>query len=122
MIVKTDLPILYAIPVCIVPVILRTFFGTNTALHAHIALVLLSSFIVPNGIQFAFLQFIAGMVAILTNVRSYYWSQFFQSNGFILLAYLTGYFALAIVQEGTFQDIDFRRERFRILIMPTSGG
>ncbi len=106
-IVKTDLPILYAIPVCIVPVILRTFFGTTTALHAHIALVLLSSFIVHNGVQFAFLQFIAGMVAILTNVRSYYWSQFFQSNGFILAAYLTGYFALAIVQEGTFHDIDY---------------
>lgn len=77
------------------------------ALHAHIALVLLSSFIVPNGIQFAFLQFIAGMVAILTNVRSYYWSQFFQSNGYILITYLAGYFALAIVQEGTFNDINF---------------
>lgn len=105
-IVKTDLPIIFAIPLCIVPIILRTFFGTTLALHAHIALVLLSSFIVPNGIQFAFLQFIAGMVAILSNVKSYYWSQFFQSNGFILIAYLTGYFALSIVQEGTFQEID----------------
>ncbi len=104
--VKTDLPILYAIPVCIVPIVLRTFFGTTPALHAHIALVLLSSFIVPDGIQFAFLQFIAGMVAILSNVRSYYWSQFFLSNGFILVTYLLGYFALAIVQEGTFHDIE----------------
>ncbi|HXH18476.1 MAG TPA: HDIG domain-containing protein [Chitinophagales bacterium] len=105
--VDTDLPILYAIPVCIVPIVLRTFFGTTLALHAHIALVLLSSFIVPDGIQFAFLQFIAGMVAILSNVRSYYWSQFFLSNGFILLTYLLGYFALAVMQEGTFHDINF---------------
>lgn len=106
MLVKTDLPILYATPVCIVPIILRTFFGTTLALHAHIALVLLSSFLVPDGIQFAFLQFIAGMVAILTNVRAYYWSQFFQSNGFILITYLVGYFALAIIQEGTMRDIN----------------
>jgi len=105
LLVKTELPIIYAIPVCIVPIVLRTFFGTTPALHAHIALVLLSIFIVPDGIQFAFLQFIAGMVAILTYRRSFYWSQFFLSNGFILITYLTGYFALAIIQEGTFHDI-----------------
>lgn len=106
-IMKTNLPILYAIPVCIIPVVLRTFFGTTLALHAHIALVLLSSFIVPDGVRFAFLQFIAGMVAILPGSRSYYWSQVIISNSFILLAYVLGLFALSIVEEGSFRDINY---------------
>lgn len=106
-IVKSGQDILYAIPVCILPMILRTFFGTTLALHAHIALVLLSTFIVPDGIRFAFLQFIAGMVAILTNTRGYYWSQVILANVFILVAYLLGYFALSIVEEGSFRDINF---------------
>ena len=105
-IMKTDLPILYAIPVCIVPIILKTFFGANLALHAHLALVLLSAFIVPQGIEFLFLQLIAGMVAIFTNIRAYYWSQFFLSNAFILVAYLSGYFAISIIQQGSFEDIN----------------
>ena len=105
--VKTDLPILYAIPVCIVAIVLRTFFGTTLALHAHISMVLLSGFIVPESMQFIFLQFIAGMVAILTSIRAYYWSQFFLSNGYILITYVCGYFALAVVQEGSFQEINY---------------
>lgn len=103
---KTNRTILYAVPVCILPMVLRTFFGTTLALHAHITLVLLSMFIVPDGIRFAFLQFIAGMVAILTNTRGYYWSQVILANVFILVAYVLGYFALSIVEEGSFRNIN----------------
>ncbi|MDZ4847273.1 MAG: HDIG domain-containing protein [Chitinophagales bacterium] len=104
---QTNRAILYAVPVCILPMVLRTFFGTTLALHAHIAFVLLSIFIVPDGIRFAFLQFIAGMVAILSNTRGYYWSQVIISNVFILIVYLLGYFALSIVEEGSFRNINF---------------
>ena len=105
-IVKTDIPILYALPVCIAPIILRTFFGANLALYALITLVLLSSYIVPNRSEFAFLQLMAGMVAIFTNIRAYYWSKFFISNAYILLTYVVSYFAISIIQGGSFQDIN----------------
>lgn len=106
-VVETDLPILYAIPFCIIAIILRTFFGARVAFHAHITLVLLSSFILPLGIEFLFLQIIAGMVAIYTSIKAHYWSQFFLSNGFILLAYFSGYFAITIVQEGSFDGFNY---------------
>lgn len=106
-VVETDLPILYAIPFCIIAIILRTFFGARVAFHAHITLVLLASFILPLGIEFLFLQIIAGMVAIYTSIKAHYWSQFFLSNGFILLAYFSGYFAITIVQEGSFDGFNY---------------
>lgn len=106
-VVETDLPIIYAIPFCIVAIILRTFFGARIAFHAHITLVLLSTFVVPQGVEFVFLQIIAGMVAIYTSIRAHYWSQFFLSNGFILLAYVIGYFAISIIQEGSFDNLDY---------------
>lgn len=106
-IVKTDLPILYAIPVCILPLVLRNFFGAELALHAHIAMVVLSAFLVPDSIQFAFLQIIAGMVAIVVQPRGFYWSQVFALNGIILLAYVTSYLALSLVQEGSLAQIHY---------------
>jgi putative nucleotidyltransferase with HDIG domain len=99
-VVKSGLTVLYAIPFCIVPITTKTFFGPTTALHTFIALMLLSTFIIPNGTDFIVLQIIAGMVALFTSVRVNYWSQFFISNGLILLTYFIGYFAISISQEG----------------------
>lgn len=105
--VKSQVNVLYAVPFCIVPIVLRNFFGASLALHAHITLVLLSSFIVPFGIEYSFLQMMAGMVAIFTTIRAYYWSQFFISNAFILITYLVGYFAISILQGGSFEGINY---------------
>ena len=103
--VKTEINILYAIPFCIVPIIFRTFFGARLALHAHLTLVLLISFIVPLGIEYTFLQLVAGMVAIFTTIRAYYWSQFFASNAYILITYLVGFLATSLIQSGSMSEI-----------------
>jgi len=104
--VKTQLNILYAIPFCIVPIILRTFFGSRVAMYAHACLVLLCGFIVPLGIEYTFMQFMAGMIAIFTTIRAYYWSQFFISNAYILLTYLVAYLAVSLIKTGNVEDID----------------
>lgn len=104
--VKTQLNILYAIPFCIVPIILRTFFGSRVAMYAHACLVLLCGFIVPLGIEYTFMQFMAGMIAIFTTIRAYYWSQFFTSNAYILFTYLAAYIATSLIQNGSVQEID----------------
>ncbi|MDX2001349.1 MAG: HDIG domain-containing protein [Chitinophagales bacterium] len=101
-----QLQLLYAVPFCIVAIVLRTFFGTTLALHAHIALVLLTSFLVPFGIEFAFLQMVAGMIAIFTTIKAYYWSQFFISNAIILVTYLLGFFSISIIQGGSLEAIN----------------
>lgn len=107
--VRTDLPVLYAIPFCIVPIILRPFFGPVMAFMAHFLIVLLTAFIVhPLGIEYTFLQFAAGMVAILANTKVHYWSRIFLSCAYILGTYWVGYFAVSFVEEGSLQTIDYQ--------------
>src|SRR3546814_14959472 len=62
--ITIQLPSLYYIPYCIVPVIVRVLFDTRLALNIHLLMVLLAAFFVPNSFEFVFLQFSTGMVAI----------------------------------------------------------
>jgi cyclic-di-AMP phosphodiesterase PgpH len=100
----------YVIPFCIVPIILRNFFGIRLSLYTHLIIVLMASFIVPMGIEYTVLNLMAGMVAIFTNTKVHYWSQFFISIGFIFLTYSIGFFGISLIQEGqigTLEWIDF---------------
>lgn len=105
-IVKSGFQLLYAIPFCIVPITTRTFFGAQTALHTFLALLLLSTFMIPYGTDFIVLQMLAGMVALFSMVRANYWSKFFISNGLILLIYFVGYFAISATKEGNLANIN----------------
>ena len=105
-VVKRDLPVLYAIPFCIVPIILRTFFSSTLALYVHLVVVLISGFLIPYGYGFVFMQITAGIVAIIGNVRARYLTQFFKSCALILLTYVAAYTGVSLIQEGTF-NIDF---------------
>jgi cyclic-di-AMP phosphodiesterase PgpH len=105
--VKTGLPILYSIPFCIVPIIVRTFFGPNTAMHCLVALMMISGFIVPMGNDYIVLNLLAGMVAIFYNVKSNYWSRFFVSNGSILATYIIAYLLISVSHDGSLSDVVF---------------
>jgi len=62
----------------------------------------------PNSFEFIFLQIIAGMVAIfsLANVKRR--GQLFMAAVFIFLAYCIVYLGIAVVQEGSFENIRWR--------------
>lgn len=105
--VAADIPSYYVIPYCIIPIILRTFFGTRLSLYAHLIVVLLASFFVPVGVEYTALNLVAGMVAIFTNIKVHYWSQFFVSIGFILLTYSVGFLGIALIQEGSLLQLEW---------------
>ncbi len=98
---------LYFLPFCIIPIIIKTFFGSRMALYVHIVIVLLSGFLVPLGFEFLFLHFVAGLVAILYNVQTYYWSHFFISTALILLTYSLGFLGISLIQEGSLEGIQW---------------
>jgi len=106
---STDPNLLYAVPFCILPITLRPFFGNQVALQAHISLLLLSSFITPYGYEFIFLQFIAGMMAIYSNFRAQYWSDFFLACFYIWLTYIVGYFGISLLQEANLGNVDYQK-------------
>src|SRR5690606_1996656 len=86
--IKINLPSLYYIPYCIVPIIIRILFDTRLALNIHLLMVLLAAFFVPNSFEFAFLQFSAGMVAIYSIKTLVKREQFLISSAIILGTYL----------------------------------
>lgn len=97
----------YIIPYAIVPIILLAFFGPRIAIIAHIVIVLISSLVVPNGLEFTFLQIMAGFMSILAMTRIRYLSQFFIASILILLSYVLNYTGLSLIQVGNFEEIAF---------------
>ncbi|MCH8904071.1 MAG: transmembrane HD family protein, partial [Bacteroidetes bacterium] len=105
--VRANLPSVFIIPFCIVPITVRAFHNARTALYTLITTILITSFIVPSSFEFAFLNLMVGIFAIFTNIKLHYWSKFLVSSGIILLAYFLGYFGLSLVQEGSLETIDW---------------
>ena len=104
---RLNLPTLYFIPYCIVPIIIRVIFDTRLALYIHLLVVVLAGFFVPNGYEFIFLQLTAGMVAINSIKNLLRRSQFLISAILIYATYVIGYIGISIIHEGSFIPINW---------------
>ena len=104
---RLNLPSLYFIPYCIVPIIIRVIFDTRLALYIHLLVVVLAGFFVPNGYEFIFLQLTAGMVAINSIKNLLRRSQFLISALLIYATYVIGYIGISIIHEGSFIPINW---------------
>lgn len=60
---------LYIVPLCLSPILIRTFFDTKVSLYVFLVSIIIIGFSVPNSFEFVFYQLIAGMVAILSVER-----------------------------------------------------
>ncbi|MCB0571764.1 MAG: HDIG domain-containing protein [Phaeodactylibacter sp.] len=98
----------YMIPFCIVTILIKTFYNDRLALFTHIVVVLVASFMTSLGYEFTFLQLLAGIVVVLSNIDTRDWSRFFYSIFYIFLAYGLGYLGLSLIREGDFQAIDLQ--------------
>lgn len=97
---KYSVRITYAIPLTILPIILKAFFDSRTGLFVHVITVLLLGFVVPNSFEFVFIQIVAGIVGMLTVAELYKRANLFLSVGQITLVYLISYVAFYIISEG----------------------
>jgi cyclic-di-AMP phosphodiesterase PgpH len=105
-VVKYNINLLYLIPVCIVPIIIRSFFDNRLALYVHIISIILIGFLVPKSFEFVFLQFIAGIVAILSMISFRRRSQLFATVSLIFFTYAAVFTGLSLAQTGSFSLID----------------
>jgi len=97
----------YLVPFCIVPIVIKTFYNERLALFTHLIVVLLAGFLSSLGYEFVFLQILAGMVVVLSNIDTRDWSGFFYAILFIFLTYAIGYLGLVLIRENRFWDIDW---------------
>ena len=90
---------LYAIPFCIIPIVIRAFFGRELALYVHLSIVLIAGLFVPKPFTFVFVTIVAGTIAILGNKNVRYWSQFFKAIGLVFIAYLLSFVASYLMSD-----------------------
>ena len=106
------LKVLYIVPFALVPIIIKTFYDARLALFIHIVTILLVGFLAPNGFEFVFLNFIAGIVAIFSLTNLHRRGKLFLTAGLVFLTYCFIYFGLAITQEGSFSGIELRNFKY----------
>jgi putative nucleotidyltransferase with HDIG domain len=105
--IKIQLPNLYYIPYCIVPIIIRILFDTRLALNIHLLVVLIAGFFVPNSFEFAFFEITAGMVSIYSIKNLIRREQFLISALIITFTYFVAFLGIFLIREGTFTTIDW---------------
>ncbi|HET8735962.1 MAG TPA: HDIG domain-containing protein [Pricia sp.] len=105
LIVNYDDRYVFAIPLCILPLVLKTFFDARTGLFVHVLTVLILGFVVPNSYEYIFLQIVAGIVTILTVSELYKRANLFITVGQITLVYVAGYLAFHVIHEGNLNNI-----------------
>jgi putative nucleotidyltransferase with HDIG domain len=105
LVVKYDASMVYVVPLCILPLILKTFFDARLGLFVHVLTVLILGFVVPNSFEYIFLQIVAGIVTILSISELYKRANLFISVGQITLIYIIGYFAFHIIHEGNLENV-----------------
>ncbi len=97
----------FAVPICILPLIIKAFFDSRLGLYTHLLTVLLVGFLVPNSFEFVFLQITAGIMTIQSQTKLYKRANLFIIVGQIFLIYMVGYISFTIIQEGSILKINF---------------
>lgn len=103
---KIDEINIYALPFCILPIILRTFYDTRLATFTHTLTILLIGFLAPNGFEFMFIELVAGITAIFSIASLYNRSQLFTTSFLVFIAYSVSYSGIIILHQGRWENID----------------
>ena len=99
--------LIFLMPFCLLPIIMKAFFDTRLALFTHLIAIIIIGFIVPNSFEFIYLQLMAGIVSILSVLQMYRRAQLFLSAAKIIGIYFIAYFAMALTQEGSIDNINW---------------
>lgn len=97
----------YILPFAIVPIVVRTFFDSRTALFVHLVIALICSLMVPFPHEFLLLQIIAGMVVTFSLKELSERSQLIRCAFIIFMSYTICYISLALYQEADFNKINW---------------
>ena len=107
LLVKFKYSLLYVIPFGLVPIIVSSFFDDHTSFFVHIVTVLICSLIASSHqAEFIIMQFLAGIIAIISVKELTKRTQLVRCAAFIFLAYCTTYVAMTLINEGDFGKID----------------
>jgi putative nucleotidyltransferase with HDIG domain len=98
---------IYIIPFAILPIVVRTFFDSHTALFTHLITILIASLVAPFSHEFMIMQIIPGIVVIFSLKELSQRSQLIRCSFFIFLSYVLIYLSLCLYQEGDVNKINW---------------
>lgn len=106
--VKFKYSLLYVIPFGLVPIIVSSFFDDHTSFFVHVVTMLICSLVAQSAHQaeFIIMQFLAGIIAIVSVKELTKRTQLVQCAAFIFLAYSITYIAMTLINEGDISKID----------------
>ncbi|MCK3684765.1 HDIG domain-containing metalloprotein [Maribellus sp. YY47] len=93
---------IYMVPFAILPIVVRTFFDSRTAIFTLVISTLLIGFYAPNNYEFILLQVSAGIVAVFSLNKMHRRVHLALAALWVFLTYTTVFTALNLIHEGTF--------------------
>ncbi|MFY9150952.1 MAG: HDIG domain-containing metalloprotein [Prolixibacteraceae bacterium] len=99
---------IYMVPLAILPILVRIFFDSRTAIFSLMVTTLLIGFFAPNSYEYIILQMVAGIIAVFTLNKLHKRSHLVISAFGVFLAYSLVYISMALVQEGSLQTINWK--------------
>ena len=105
----------YVVPLCIVPLLLKTFFDTRLAFFVFLIGLLLIGFMVPSDFSFIFMQLVAGAIATLTMPDLYKRANLFVVAVLIVVSYVFCYISFHIIYEGNLSTVSLDHLGFLLI-------
>lgn len=98
---------IYIVPFAILPIVVRTFFDSRTAIFTLFITTLLIGFYAPNNYEFILLQVSAGIVAVFSLNKMHRRVHLVLAALWVFLVYTIVLTALNLIHEGTLVASDF---------------
>lgn len=96
---------LYLVPLAILPILLRIFFDSRTAIFALLVTSLLIGYFAPNNFEYIFLNLIAGIIAVFSLDKLHRRSHLVFTAFWVFISYSIVFLALSMIQEGNIASI-----------------
>ncbi len=109
LLLKLDNYSVYIIPYCIIPLLIRTFFGNRLALFIYLMSIFLISFIVPNAFEFVLLESVTGIVTLFAVLNVNKRSELFYTSMVVFITFTSMYIGLSLLQEGDISKVEWNK-------------
>lgn len=98
----------YVIPYCIIPLLIRTFFGNRLALFIFVISIFLISFIVPNPFEFIILQSLTGILTLFTVLNVNKRAELFYTSVITFVVISFSYLGFSLIQEADINKVELQ--------------
>lgn len=88
LVLKIDKNYIYAVPIAIIPLVLKAFFDNRIGIFIYIITILITSFIVPDSLQYIFINVSILGVILFNNKQIHYRISLFLIAGYITISYI----------------------------------